>query len=804
MKKIVAFCVAFCTIQFLSAQKPSEVFDYYRDSLPNQHIYIQFDKQAYVAGDTAWFKGYVYSNYAPSFLSTNFFIDLTDERGNVIDRKRYPIFDGTAIGNFDLPSNLRQGMYVVRAYTAWTTNFDQSFVFKKAIPVFNPTSLQPSRSNPQYLFEIFPEGGKLINGLPNNIAYRATDNRMQTVAVRADLVDSKGNKIGNIANGKESEGVFSFTPSVKEKYFVNVVFPDQTKTRSDFPIGVDQGIVLTVADEENGKSFSAITTPGFIKNGESLELIAVIDNHVVLDTKVPVNNNEALGLIATKNLHPGVMHIFLFDNQNKLLAQRATLIKNQKLSLPVELKVDELGRTSKAKNTFSFSFPETITGSFSVSVTDADKDLLPTSNEEIYSSILTASGTTKYLSNADPASETDADVMSISNKWYGDDWQKLTKKNNPLYLNDKYISLFGRATTEDGNATVVDGNMNIVLQPKNLMQKNFTVSLGSTGKFNLDSLIFEDSAKIFYELIANKKNKKGIGIGLDLNEPKIDFSSTLNGIDYSFIKAKESVFEDAKTLQLAAAIQKGLTVPLLTPSQTKPKKDKRSEKSDVEKRYTTGIFQSSTAKSFDFINNPPAHGGVNVFEYLQGQVGGLIIEKVNTGYNLWNSRSVSFNEVLRGNTRGLVPGKAFLNETETSTDVIMRIPINQIALVKYYEPGSIQIPGVGASSILAFWTKKPEDMIEKISNDMPFVMQNGYSVARNFYSPDYSTSSKNIADNRTTLYWEPNITVNEGKQFTINFYSSDSVKRYHVVVEGFTSDGKLVHLDKIIDLAKGF
>jgi len=803
MKKFAALFFLIISLK-LFAQKPSEVFAYYRDSLPNQHLYVQFDKQAYVAGDTAWFKGYVYSSYSPSALSTNFFIDLVDDRGNVVQSKRLPIFEGTAIGNFDLPANLKQGVYIMRAYTKWTANFNQSFVFKKAIPVFNSTSPQVSRAKPEYVLELFPEGGRLIADLPNNVVFRARDQWFQIVPVNAELVDSKGKKLGNFATA-QGEGGFSLTPGYKEKYFAVVSFPDQTIKKIELPEVVYGGGTLTVADEENGKSFSALISPGLVKTGESLQLVAVIDNHIVLDTKVPMNNNEALGLISTKNLHPGILHIFVFDSQNKLLAERTTMIQNQKLSLPVELKIDELGRGAKAKNVFSFLFPETLAGSFSVSVTDADKELLSTSNEDIYSTILTQSGSSKPLLRPKPINEDEADALTISNQWYGDNWQTLAKKISSKAFTDKYISVIGKTTTEDGTTTVINGNLQIVLQPKNFMQKNYTVNLGSNGNFNLDSLIFEDSARIYYELITGKKNKKGPEVKLMLNEPKDDLSSLLNGIDYSFSKTKEPVFENNKTLQLAADLQKNLIASIQAQPQSKStKKDKGTDKKDVNNRYAGGIFSSSTSRSFDFINNPPPHGGLNVFDYLQGQVGGLIIEKVNTGYNLWSNRSVSMNEVIRGNRRGLVPGKVYLDEQESSSDAVMRIPINQIALVKYYEPGSIMLPGVGMSPILAFWTKRQEDQGDASINNMSYVMQDGYSPTRKFYSPDYSATSKNIADNRTTLYWDPNISVTDEKKFTISFYNSDAAKRFHVVVEGFTSDGKLVHFDKVIELVKGF
>jgi len=804
MRKLFAFIPAVIQVSFCFSQKPAEIFSWHSENLPTQHIYVQFDKQAYVAGDTAWFKAYLYSNYAPSTISTNFFIDLVDEKGGVIMSKRYPIFDGTAIGNFDLPANLKQGVYITRAYTKWEINLGASFVFKKALPIFNPSNSSTFSKENKVTLEFFPESGVIVSGLPNNIAFKITNDRYQPVPANADLIDGKGNKVGNFAKA-QSEGVFSFTPVAKEKYIASVNFPDSRTAKYDLPTPVERGIVLTVADEENGKSFSAIGSAGMLKNGDQLLLVAVIENHVVLDVKVPVNNNEALGLISTKNLHPGIMHIFLFDDQNKLLAERTTIVQNQKLSLPVELKINELGRAAKEKNIFSFLFPETVTGSFSVSVTDADKELLPNAHEDIYSTILTESGSSQYFVQPNYANEDEVDVLAISNRWYGENWQALAKKNQPLHLKDKYISIVGNTTTEDGSATVIDGNMRIIVQPKSFMQKNFTVDIDGRGNFNLDSLIFEDSARIYYELIATKKNKKRPEVKLMINEPREDFSLLLNRIDYGFSKAKEPVLEDNKTLQLASDLQKNLLAARQAQPQTKPiKKDKQSEKNDVNKRYAQGVFASSTSKTFDFINDPPAHGGVDVFESLQGQIGGLTIEKVNTGYNLWSSHSVSTLEVLRGNKRGLVPGKVYLNELESSSDAVMRIPIDQIALVKYYEPGSIMLPGIGTSPILAFWTKKQEDMGEAITNVMSFIMQNGFSPTRKFYSPDYSATSKNISDNRTTLYWDPNISVTDGQQFTVSFYNSDAAKRFHVVVEGFTSDGKLVHLDKIIEVVKGF
>jgi hypothetical protein len=783
----------------LVAQKPAEIFSYYRDSLPAQHIYLHFDKQAYLPGDTAWFKAYLYSSYGPSTISSNLFVDLLDDKGNILITKKLPILEGTAIGNFEFAPTLKQAIYIIRAYTTWQKNFDQSFIFKKAIPVFNPNDQRSIiKSKTEFNFQFFPEGGVLVADLPNNIAFIATNEKSEMIPVTAELVDGKGKKIGDFANGQGS-GVFSLTPVFKEKYFAQVTFPDKSTKKIEFPEAVYKKATLTVADEENGKSFSALLSPGYLSEGEQVELVAVMDQQMVLDTKVPVKNNEALGLISTKNLRPGIMHVYLFDERNNFLAEKTTLVQSKKLLQDVVLKVDELGKAAKAKNILSFEFPETINGSFSVSVTDADRELPSIGNSDIFSSLLIQSGSAKIISNPKPANEEDADILVISNKWWGSNWPMLAKKIPVADDKDNFLSWNGRLYTDDGSAAVANGNLKLIVQPKNFMQKTYYVESGNNGEFDLDSLIFEDSARIFYQLVTSKQTKKVAAVKIILDEKTEDFSALMKNMDFSFSKAAATVFENNAAQQLAADIQR-LQLAAKQKKDIRPNRadQKNAENKSATERYMGGLFAASNGKTIDFISNPPDRRNLNIFEYLQGQVGGLMIEKVNSGYNLWSARSVSIGEVVRGNRKGLVPGKVYLNEQESTSDAVMRIPIDQIALVKYFEPGSIQLPGVGMSPVLAFWTKTQEDQGVDVASDMKNITVAGYSPARRFYSPDYS-SSKNTPDIRTTLFWDPHIIVTDDNKFTISFYNSDLAKRFHVVLEGFTAEGKLVRLEKVVE-----
>jgi hypothetical protein len=66
--------------------------------------------------------------------------------------------------------------------------------------------------------------------------------------------------------------------------------------------------------------------------------------------------------------------------------------------------------------------------------------------------------------------------------------------------------------------------------------------------------------------------------------------------------------------------------------------------------------------------------------------------------------------------------------------------------------------------------------------------------------PDYTIDDKKKPDNRSTLYWNPDITLESGsREIKISFYNSDTAKRFHVLLEGITTDGRLVSFEKVVE-----
>src|SRR5579872_6830307 len=107
---------------FLRAQKLDSMMNIYANNFPQEKVHIQFDKKIYNPGETIWFKAYIFSGADPSLYSKNFYAELSDPSGNILQRKVYPISESSAAGNFDLPKVVSSRHLHFRAYTTWMTN----------------------------------------------------------------------------------------------------------------------------------------------------------------------------------------------------------------------------------------------------------------------------------------------------------------------------------------------------------------------------------------------------------------------------------------------------------------------------------------------------------------------------------------------------------------------------------------------------------------------------------------------------------------------------------------------------------
>ena len=91
-----------------------------------------------------------------------------------------------------------------------------------------------------------------------------------------------------------------------------------------------------------------------------------------------------------------------------------------------------------------------------------------------------------------------------------------------------------------------------------------------------------------------------------------------------------------------------------------------------------------------------------------------------------------------------------------------------------------------------------------LESSVPSVARVGYlsyAPDAKFYAPQYATpESRKIvnSDKRSTLYWEPDIRLNDKGEVGFSFYTADRPSTYTVVIEGITTDGKACRYVKTI------
>lgn len=143
-----------------------------------------------------------------------------------------------------------------------------------------------------------------------------------------------------------------------------------------------------------------------------------------------------------------------------------------------------------------------------------------------------------------------------------------------------------------------------------------------------------------------------------------------------------------------------------------------------------------------------------------------------------------------------------MNESPTNADFLKTIRMDQVALIKFYDPGFAGAASSGPGGAIAIYAKKNVQINNPEMDKLDHVVYNGYSLTKEFYSPDYSLSAQRELqeDVRTTLYWNPELFTDKNSTSTkLKFYNNDLSKKLKIVVEGFDANGKLIHIEKIID-----
>jgi len=136
MKKNLIAILFFCFSVLLIAQQNDNyqsIIDAYESyaKLPREVVFVHTNKTTYIKGEQLGFSAYVLDKDAkmPSLETTNLYVTLSDQKGELIKQGLFKTIDGKTHGVFAIDSLFTSGTYVLKAFTNWMKNFKEQNFF---------------------------------------------------------------------------------------------------------------------------------------------------------------------------------------------------------------------------------------------------------------------------------------------------------------------------------------------------------------------------------------------------------------------------------------------------------------------------------------------------------------------------------------------------------------------------------------------------------------------------------------------------------------------------------------------------
>ncbi|MCX6317618.1 MAG: hypothetical protein NTW29_10025 [Bacteroidetes bacterium] len=845
MKKIAClFLLAVYPAVFLCAQKIEAALNTQLLHYTAEKIYIQYDKDYYAAGETAWFKAYLYMNGQPSQISNNFYLQLCDNKGTILLSQKYPVKGASVSGYIPLPDTLSEGTYWVRALTPYMSNSDPAFHYFKPLFVFNRARRESApvvnELSSQLSLRFFPEGGALTADILSAIAFAATDGTGKPAAISGIIKTDDTVTVTTIQTTHEGIGKFQFKPR-PGKIYTAVVTRNGLTSYFPLPEAAPSGTGLRVENEKGGKAFTISRSRKDKERFAKVRLVAQMNNRIVYDTEIEFDNYfQVKGHLLTDSMPSGILHFTLFDENNLPLAERLSFVNNGEYLSKGRIEIIKNGTGKREENILEIKFDDAMQRSLSVSVTDPSVSSF-TGKENMVSSFLLTSDLRGTIYNPswyfqegnDSLVVTALDNLMLTHGWSRFSWKKILAGEFPeRKIQDPYlIEIPGIVKDSKTKEPQKGGRISFFVESEDSATQHFDIPVDNNGRFTVDSLLIRGKSKVFF----GYTNQQGAEKNADLSLFTHPTDSTIATLTINKEAAAEQtnlyagLYNDpAIAIRVPEKKSKLEETKDLDPVIVKAKEYKRPI-DEVNAKYTSGVFTSMGRSNFDFINQPENNRSLSVYDFARRSIrqiteqGGEFVNQRN--FDLFDSPNAAQQIQLdknkdttrlanAGNPNGdddffkpeYTKGKHFvvgiyLNESPAFIGILKTIRMDEVALIKFYEPGFI---GSGATEspggVLSVYTRKYEapkgEVLEKLDN----TSYNGYALVKEFYSPDYATAATTgtPADTRTTLYWNPELyTGSDTNTVQLKFYNNDISKRFKVIIEGFDNKGHLVHIERI-------
>lgn len=786
----------------------------YRRVTPQEKVYLHFDKPYYMAGETMWFKGYLFdgTTHKIDSVSRVTYVDLIDETNGTIIASRVLNCDGSTHGDIALPDSLPEGIYQIRAYTNYMRNYSEEFFFHQDFKIYQGAiKNRLTDSNAKKMLEavdvqFFPEGGNSVIGLDSRIGFKALNILGKGVDIEGFVLDNAKDTVVAFHTEHLGMGVFNYTPESQKTYTAYVKEEEGKYRPYSLPYAHEQGFTMAVdnlSSKEKVKVFIANNSPKPADKSTEIIVVAHQRGQVIFMAKGN-ETQKSFGLSIPKNKisDDGIVQVTLMNVKGEPLCERL-IFNNQDKQINLKIVPDKVNYKIREKVTLNLEATNAegkpVEGSFSVAVTDASQVIVEPYQENLLSYLLLSSDVSNlsgtdyysalrgnieqpayYFDKENANANRHLDILMMTQGWRRFIWRDLMADKDPKMNNllETGLEITGKALKPNGKVAE-NVTLTLVLKNDKRTPQFLTASTDSSGKYGFYSLDFFDTTQVF---VQGMKKNGGKNLEVTINPlqpaPKVRIVKTpYNPMEFntqdlaSFLKKAKDALELEKKLKLNKdqMLQEVVV------------KAKKYEEPDVRKIYGKA---SNTIK----VDNILCAGATSIFQMIQGRVAGVQVSPNGSGGYSVLIRGVSS---FTGGTEPLY----LLDGMPVDADAFSSINPCDVDNIDILKGADAAIFGSRASNgVIAILTRRGGsnyDYSKDPASGVTIQKRMGYNVAREFYAPKYDVSIPDHVrpDFRSTLHWQPNVRTGASGKATITYWNTDAKATMRILAEGVSTQG---------------
>ena len=636
-----------------------------------------------------------------------------------------------------------------------------------------------------YDVNFLPEGGNLINGNFNRIAFKCVNSLGQGEDITGSIRDENDSILLSFQSTHRGMGMFSFIPQKDRTYTAVCQTPDGIEKRFQLPAAVNQYSIQV--NEVRDKYYVKVLT----KSGNPTDSLYILAHQKGWPVMIhQCNPNYNVYTFNTENFTQGTISFLLFNAHGKILNERMVFLRKEQAQKAILTGTpNEYAQREKVRLTLDVSNIEgkTWSGDCSIAITD-NYDVAPDSCTNIWSSLLLESDLRGYIEEPAwyfrPGNEDERkqalDILMMTQGWrkynLEQSWDSCFK--TPEQPFERSMSLTGKITTRITRKGIENALVRMMVP---LQGDNYELTTNAGGEFRFDGFEYPDSTQ-YWVSAYDKKGKGNVVVVLDtIIYPALQAPLPFLH-NHSKQKFSQQPQEFISKVNMKLFHENGIRHYFMDEVLvTAPKKKNKTiyEKALGSKTITEETIRQS--------------GVQDVFMLVQQQVAGV-------SYGLDDKGNYYF--TIRGNKALLVIDDVICYDAEAGNQIAAfnKNDIEQIDVLKPPFSGFFD-PRFRYGVVVITTKKGGENYNAKwIETNLKSSIPLGFQLPTEFYAPkyEYTAEKENKApDLRTTIYWNPTIKVKDGKA-DFEFYTADGLIDYSVVIEGVSNDGELLRVEKDI------